>query len=151
MEHMAEDVRKCLIQKSFGSSSLMCYRGVKEENRLFVDEEELQSFLSLSEEGKLMFSPSSYSPQKGHVLDTLAYVWQIDPEYDGNYITDYKTINNDLHTDRRTAWMDKYTSVLYSELDTQSRRFELQPIPDYLRWLKTSELHLFTFHWKKEL
>ena len=141
MEHMAEEVRKCLIEGSFGGNPLMCYRGVKENNRLFVDEEELQSFLTLSEEGKLMFSPGTYSPQKGHILDILTYIWNVDREYKGKYITDYKTINNDLLTDRRTAWMDKYTSVLYSELDISSRRFELQPIPDYLRWLKTTELH----------
>ena len=141
MEHMAEEVRKCLIQGSFGGSPMMCYRGVKEDSGLFVDEEALQSFLSLSEEGKLLFSPSSYSPRRGHVLDTLAYVWQVDPEFEGNYITDYKGIRNDLLTDRRTAWMDKYTSVLYSELDIRCGRFELQPIPDFLRWLKTGEVH----------
>ena len=101
----------------------------------------IESFLSLSEEGKSMFSPSTYSPQKGSILHTLAFVLQVDREYKGDYITDYRTINNDLHTDKRTAWMDKYTSVLYSELDVECKRFELQPIPDYLRWLKTSELH----------
>ena len=43
---------------------MMFYRVLKEDNGLFVDEDELQSFLSLSEEGKLMFSPTSYSPWK---------------------------------------------------------------------------------------
>ena len=118
----------------------MCFRGLKEEDRLFVDDEEVQSFLSLSEEGKLMFSPQTYSPQRCRIFDNLIYIWQLDREYEGSYITDYKTINNDLLTDRRTAWTDKYTTALYSDSYIH-RRFELQPIPDYLRWLKTSELH----------
>ena len=74
MEHMAEEVRKCLIQGSFGGSPLMCFRGVKEDNQVFVDEEEMQSFLSLSEEGKLLFSPSTYMPQSGHILDKLTFL-----------------------------------------------------------------------------
>ena len=59
MEHMAEEMRKCLIQGSY--SPLMCFRGLKEEEQLFVDDEEVQSFIGLSEEGKLMFSPQTYS------------------------------------------------------------------------------------------
>jgi hypothetical protein len=141
MEHMAEEVRKCLIQGSFGGSPLMCFRGVKEDNQVFVDAEEVQSFLSLSEEGKLLFSPSTYSPQNGHILDKLTYIWQLDRAYEGSYITDYKVINNDLLTDRRTAWTDKYTTALYSDSCITLHRFEYQPIPDYLRWLHTGELH----------
>ena len=141
MEHMAEEVRKCLIQGSFGGSPLMCFRGVKEDNQVFVDEEEMQSFLSLSEEGKLLFSPSTYTPQSGHILDKLTYIWQLDRAYEGSYITDYKIINNNLLTDRRTAWADKYTTALYSDSCIDLHRFEHQPIPDYLRWLHTGELH----------
>ena len=82
MEHMAEEVRKCLVQ---------------EENRLFVDEDELNSFLSLYEEGQVLLCSSKYSPQN------LSFIWHIDREYEGNYLTDYNTINNSLLTDRRTA------------------------------------------------
>ena len=41
-----------------------------------------------------------------------------------------------------TAWFGKYTSVIYSADDTSTiERFERQPLPDYLRWISTCELH----------
>ena len=41
-----------------------------------------------------------------------------------------------------TSWIDKYSTTIYS-MNTNSVicRYELQPIPDYLRWLKTGEAH----------
>ena len=45
MEAVAEEVRKCLVQTSFGGKQLMCYRGVKPEDYVVSDEEQLQDFL----------------------------------------------------------------------------------------------------------
>ena len=142
MEHVAEEVRKCIIQGSFGSRPLMCYRGMKPSDNVFMDEKEVQDFLSLSEKGKLEFSPATYLAQKGTILDCLHLVWNVDEEFAGQYVTDHETIHNTLLDDTRTSWSDKYTTVIYStSSDTQCRRYELQPIPDYLRWFKTGELH----------
>ena len=47
-------------------------------------------------------------------------------------MADYKLINSALLNDVRTSWTDKYTTSLYSLGYIQCRRYELQPIPDYL-------------------
>ena len=141
MEFVADEVCKCIKTGSFGGSSLLCFRGVQPKDCVFSDEVELQNFLSLSEEAKELFSPSSYSVVKGNTLTCISFFWDLESEFQGNYITDYKTIHNTLLDDVRTAWTDKYTTSLYSLHNPQCRRYELQPVPDYLRWYKTGELH----------
>jgi len=74
MESVAEEVRKCIVQGSFGSHPLQCYRGVKPSDYVFNGEKELQNFLSLNEEGKLDFSPSTYSVQDGNIMECLVMV-----------------------------------------------------------------------------
>ena len=142
MEHMANEVCSCISQGSFGSKSLLAFRGVKPSDFVFVDEKPLQKFLDMSEEGKQQFDPFSYSVEQGTLLDKLHFIWGVDRNFTGSYLQDYRAINNELITGIRTAWVDKYTSCFYSTTDsTNIKRFELQPIPDYLRWLKTGELH----------
>ena len=63
----------------------MCFRGVTRENSLFHDKEQLQSFLSLSEAGKLDYTPSKYSAVKGKILDRLHFVWQVERDFEGEY------------------------------------------------------------------
>ena len=58
-----------IVQGSFGGHPLQCYRGVKQSDYVFNDEKELQNFLSLNKEGKLYFSPSTYSVQDGNVMN----------------------------------------------------------------------------------
>ena len=66
----------------------------------------------------------------------------MDEQFEGDYREDYQSLHNELVEDVRTAWVDKYTAAVYtSDEDTNCRRYELQPIPDYLRWYKTGELH----------
>ena len=36
MESVAEEVRKCMIQGSFGGNSLLCYRGIKPTDHVFT-------------------------------------------------------------------------------------------------------------------
>ena len=140
MECVADEVGRCIRQGSFGGSSLMCFRGVTRENSVFLDEEQLQSFLSLSEAGKVDYTPSKYSAIKGKILDRLHFVWQVERDFEGEYIRDYRLINNDI-IQTTTAWKDKYTTSLYSVNDVNCHRFELQPVPDFLKWHKTRELH----------
>lgn len=142
MEHMAEAVRSCISQGSFGSKSLLAFRNIKPTEFIFNDEQTLQKFLDLSEEGKKEFFPNSYSTCQVKLMDTLHFVWSAERNFSGKYLDDYKTMNNNL-IGYRTAWLDKYTACFYTSKDGDDdlRRFELQPIPDYLRWIKTGELH----------
>ena len=141
MEHVADQVCKCIRHGSFGGRSLLCFRGVQQEDCLFSDEKQLHTFLGLTEEGKSLFSPSSYSVIQGSILRCIALYWKLDTNFQGDYMNDYKLINNALLDGVRTSWTDKYTTSLYSLDDIQCRRYELQPIPDYLRWFRTGELH----------
>lgn len=136
MENMVEEARKCIAQGSFGGNPLLAFRGVKCEDFVFDDQEELQRFLDLSEE---LFLPESYSANQGRILDKLHFIWGANRSFTGKY---YKALGNELMDGIRTAWLDKYTSSVYSMNESSNcRRQELQPLPDYLRWLKTGELH----------
>ncbi len=44
MEHMADEVLKCLQTATFGGNPLLCYRGIKQKDFLFDDEESLHAF-----------------------------------------------------------------------------------------------------------
>ena len=98
----------------------MCFRGVTRENSVFLDEEQLQSFLSLSEAGKHDYTPSSCTAVKGKALDCLHFIWEVDRDFQSDYISDYKLINNEGLPDERTAWKDKYTTCLYSVIHVSS-------------------------------
>lgn len=39
-----------------------------------------------------------------------------------------------------TCWADKYSTTIYS-CSMSGNRYELQPIPDFLRWFRTGEAH----------
>ena len=46
----------------------------------------------------------------------------------------------------RTSWRDKYITAIYRANDDRQgrclKRYEFQPVPDYLRWIQTKgELH----------
>ena len=148
MENMAEKVRKCINQASFGGKQMMCYRGVKPEDSVFTDDKALQTFLSLNEEEKQQFSPSQYHAKSGEILSCLSMCWGVDEDFKGTYISDHHFIHNELGGSR-TAWKDKYTTSLYS-LSCEAHH-ELQPIPDYLRWFKTGELHYMPLDERKLL
>lgn len=140
MEAMPVEVQKCLNKATFGGNPLLSYRGIKPDQFLFNDEHPLQDFLTLSEERK-MESDGSYSVNRNSIMDDLHMTWHLDLDFEGCYASDYQLLQNDL-IEERTSWRDKYTTVVYSPLpDISCKRYELQPMPDYTRWLKTSELH----------
>ena len=76
-------------------------------------------------------------------------IWNLSHEREYKYVNDYKLLMNTLTT-KRTTWIDKYQATFYrpneqwrGDLPT---RKELQPIPDYVRWVSTGgELHYLTF------
>lgn len=142
MENMAEEVKKCIAQGSFGGYQLLAFRGVKCEDFVFNDQKELQQFLDLSEDNKELFTPESYSAAQNSILNNLHFIWGANRPFTGTYLHDYRALRNDLMDGTRTAWLDKYTTSVYStDGNSNCRRYELQPLPDYLRWFKTNELH----------
>ena len=109
---------------------------------IFNDHEKLENFLSLGEEAKQHFTPSVYSGGNEDVLQCLHLYWDTEERFQGEYFRDYQHLQNDLVNNTRTAWTDKYTISLYPvNVTVNCQQFELQPISDYLRWLKTGELH----------
>ena len=130
----------------------MCFRGVPQEKWVFSDDKETQAFLAMNEEAKLTYSPSTYSVVQGSTLETICFYWNLDRHFEGQYIKDYKHINNEVLLDgKRSSWLDKYTTSLYSISDVQCKRYELQPVSDFLRWLKTGELHYLPLEERKLL
>ncbi len=90
----------------------------------------------------------SYILQKqSPLLPKLVAVWNIDENFKGKYIDDYKTLKNTKNLEvSRTAWIDKYITAVYRNDDEwRGRRLtsqEYQAIPDYIRWVQTNgELH----------
>ena len=94
----------------------------------------------MNEEGKVQFS-SQYFANAGKILNCLHLQWEVDDNFKGDYTRDYKVLQNNVVDDFRMAWINKYTTSLY-ELNQgiNCRRYELQPIPHYLRWYRTTEL-----------
>ena len=150
MEAMALEVKECISTATFGGNSFQCYRGIKPIEYIFKDEETLHTFLSLTEEMKQNFSDDNYGTSNNReLLDVLTCAWGIDTEYCGSYRHDYSIIYNDASR-RRTCWKDKYTTVIYSDLYAKAH-YEIQPLPDYIRWSKSSELHYLPLNERKHL
>lgn len=146
MEEMACRVEKCIKQAKFNGKFLQVFRGVA-DNVVFDDDERLQTFLTFSEEKK-QECKWTYNPLQNDITETLSVVWNVDTQnFIGQYTNDYKLVNNEL-AQERTAWNDKYQTTLWRAdhawIGEQQLRKKLQPIPDYVRWLKTNELHYLT-------
>lgn len=138
MEDMAQAIQGCICSGSFGKEQLLCYRGIKMEDYLFRN---MTTFLSLSEDAKQEYTPT-YKVQQNRLLQDLHSTWETPLEFTGTYLKDHLLIHNGLLKDKVTCWRDKYTTVLYSpEVEVACNRYELQPLPDYIRWIKTGELH----------
>ena len=146
MEEMACKVKNCIQQAKFNGHFLQVFRGVADK-MIFDDEERLHTFLSFSEENK-QECKWTYNPIHNDITKTLSVVWNVDTQnFTGQYTNDYKLVNNEL-AQVQTAWNDKYQTTLWRPDNTwigeQQERNKLQPIPDYVRWLKTSEFHYLT-------
>ncbi|CAB3988424.1 Hypothetical predicted protein [Paramuricea clavata] len=149
MGEMAKDVATCLGQVRFGGSNLEAYRGIKQTEHVFIDEERLKQFLSLSEELKKQCEWVYRIEQDSAVWKDVEAIWNLSQEREYKYVDDYKLLTNTL-TAKRTTWMDKYQVTFYRSNeqwrgDVLTRK-ALQPIPDYIRWVSTGgELHYMTF------
>ena len=145
MEEMVKDVSSCLQQASFGGRNLDVYRGIKECDCIFSDEKKTKEFLVLSEEQKEMCNWAYKLNKDSVVWRDVQAAWNLPQNQHFTYSEDYGLLIN--KRDVRTAWIDKYHVTFYrpnNEWITRhiASRRELQPIPDYVRWITTGgELH----------
>ncbi len=141
MEHMAAEVQHTLRGATFGKKYLQSYRGIKLEDYVFNDEPDLKAYLDLTEDKKALCPSSKYQPIKNHVFYELVQIWGVDENFAGSYKDDYDMLRN-KSTPVKTSWLDKYTTCVYSsDINSKVARCEKQPVPDYLRWFNTTELH----------
>ena len=147
MEKMEEEVCRCLNTATFGKKAFQCYRGVRQQDFVFADEQTVHEFLTLSEENKAVCT-TTYTTLSSTVTRNLNVVWGIE-HFSGSYYDDYKIIKNNHKScpcTCRTAWKD--TTAIYG-LDSNVhgvRQYKLQPLPDYIRWKETGELHYLPFN-----
>jgi hypothetical protein len=147
MENMSEAVINCLKQGRYDGQPLNVFRGVTNSSFIFNDGANLKTFLSCSEEIKETGEWTYNVNKDSLLLKDLSVIWNVDENFEGDYFQDYQLLNNSLpQTDHRTAWVDKYITALYRVNDELSheelKRYELQAIPDYIRWLESEgELH----------
>ena len=87
-------------------------------------------------------SLTEYEAVDNVLFQSLVIAWGLKDAYGGKYIEDFKPLYNKYCT-KITAHRDKYTiCIVTPEADiVASMPNVIQPIPDYLRWLKTNELH----------
>ena len=146
MEEMREDVEDVLKQARFGGEFTTVTKGVGgEDNFVFDDMTNLHSFLSMTEDRKAKSGMQYELNKDSKISKELAQVWNVDTSITGSYADDYEIINNNFSCSHRTAWADKYTTVLFDEQSPSNFQWK-QPILDYVRWYLTGgEQHYMTF------
>ncbi len=146
MEHMAEEVRKCLASTQYGGKPCTIMRGIGgQENFVFDDEEHLVAFLAKNENRKAE-DVMQYKPVQNKLWKEISTLWDLDEDFVGSYREDYEIVKNKFHErGQRTCWMDKYSTTIFNpdvEGDSKIEAFTVQPLPDYVRWISTGgELH----------
>ena len=144
MEAMVDEIQQCIERASFGGKPIICRRGLKADEFVFSDEDQLKNFLSLNEEQK-MLNCEGYKAKQCWLLQYLHLFWEVDMDFQGSYISDYDLLQNGTsQASGQTAWIDKYTTTLFSKTTMPIPRFNPQPLPDYVRWVKTCEFHYMT-------
>ena len=151
MEGMAEQVREVFSHAKFGGEPILCVRGqVGRENFIFDDEEEMHTFLALTEQRKLE-CPLVYKTRRNALSTKLSNVWRVDDAFEAEYAEDYQLLNTDNGTDIKTAWRDKYTTTIFDDSALIAIP-TLQPVPDYVRWyLSGGKMHYLPFEQRRDL
>ena len=151
MEGMAEQVREVFSHGKFGGEPILCVRGqVGRENFIFDDEEEMHTFLALTEQRKLE-CPLVYKTRRNALSAELSNVWEVDDALEAEYAEDYQLLTNDSGSDIKTAWRDKYTTTIFDDSSLIATP-TLQPVPDYVRWyLSGGKMHYLPFEQRRDL
>ena len=157
MEHMAEEINKCLSKTQYGGKQCLVMRGVRnDENFIFKDEENLVTFLGKTE-GRKYEDFHEYRPEKSDLWQEVATLWNLDEHFTGSYSEDYQVLQNALEEEaERTCWSDKYsTTIINPDVEHElvdMRYLTIQPIPDYVRWFKTGgEMHYLSLETQQKL
>ena len=152
MEEMREDVEAVLRHATFNGEYTTVTKGVGGENNfVFDDMSNLHAFLSMTEDRKAKCDMQYQLNKDSNILKDLAQVWNVHTTITGSYSDDYDIINNNYASFHRTAWTDKYTTVIFDEQTPTEFQWK-QPIPDYVRWYLTDgEQHYMTFEERRLL
>ena len=151
MESMCTEVVKSINTASFGKLPIQSHRGIKTEDYIFSDEENLKIFLTLNEDQKELYLHQTYSPKRNKLFQELIILWDVDADFEGNYMNDYAVLMNKV-PNVKTAWKDKYTTAIYTpNLNVLCDRSEKQPLPDYPRWIQTKQLHFLSIEERLEV
>ena len=70
-------------------------------------------------------------------MDDLHAMWHLDVEIEGCYVSNYQLLQNELIEERASGEINTQPSITLHYLTS----YELQPMPDFIRWLRTCELH----------
>lgn len=148
MEAMALEVQSAIMSQQFGGNPILVFRGVKDDF-IFKDEEALQHFLKLSEEGKANCK-DTYAITQNETSQTLSLMYGFNNEFKSTYCYDYEVLTNS--TGERTAWCDKYTTTIYNGNVPKKDFINMQPVPDYVRWYQSNgQLHYMPYEGRGDL
>ncbi len=86
-----------------------------------------------------------YAAKTNAISSELQKVWGISSDYSSSYAEDYAELN-----DESVTWKDKYT-ICNIDAPENVELFPAQPVPDYLRWFRSGELHYLTQQQRKRL
>ncbi len=74
MEGVAEQVKSCMKRATFGGKPLLCYRGLPSDMFIFIDQDNLKSFLDLSEHLKYSFPNPTYVPVHNQLWSDITMI-----------------------------------------------------------------------------
>ena len=149
MEEMADEVRGAFCRGRFGGQPLLCVRSIRNEDFIFDDEDNMHTFLALTEQRKLECS-LQYKSKSNEISKELSVLWGVSDNFQGDYAEDYQVLTNDSGSTTRTAWKDKYTTTIFDE-SSLLLSHTLQPVPDYVRWYLTGgEMHYLPYEERRD-
>ena len=149
MEEMAEEVHIVFGQAKFAGNPILCMRGLKGEDYVFDDEEEMHNFLAINEQRKVE-CPHTYEVKKNKISQELSLIWGINDSFRGEYAEVYQILENYTGSSVRTAWRDRYTTAIFDD-SSLFQSYILQPVPDYVRWYLTGgEIHYMPFEQRRD-
>eukprot|EP00112_Aurelia_sp_Birch-Aquarium-sp1_P021266 Seg568.7 transcript_id=Seg568.7/GoldUCD/mRNA.D3Y31 product=Vertnin protein_id=Seg568.7/GoldUCD/D3Y31 len=147
MEAMTMEVVTCLKSCQYAQKPVIAERGVKDKDYVFDDEEQLKEFLKFTEakkaDSELMYSVNESS----HIHKKLVALWSLDAACSHLYSDDYAILH-----DEKCTWNDKYTFCsVQNDESIRNKGIIWQPIPDYVRWHKSGELHYLPLDIRQQL
>eukprot|EP00112_Aurelia_sp_Birch-Aquarium-sp1_P021836 Seg5972.1 transcript_id=Seg5972.1/GoldUCD/mRNA.D3Y31 product="hypothetical protein" protein_id=Seg5972.1/GoldUCD/D3Y31 len=147
IEAMSSDVIQCLAHCKFGKRNVLSEQGDKDMDYVFSDEIDTKHFLKLTEAKKEDCTKEYAANEHSKIHKDLVAIYNIGNRFKSSYARDYSVIS-----ERDYCWRHKYTFHCIQPRGVSSvNDFMFQPIPDYVRWQLTGELHYMPFENRKQL